>query len=147
MGRFSLKVTNDSHVKRFMELLCHNDIAENLIKDIELVKNNIDVIKTPLYYCSILSNENNDIGIGAIRIFKKINKACIDVGILKKYRGKDAYKACKEGLENFFMEYPDIELYSFVKKNNKPSLLFSNKLGLKIYNKAFGHYLLRLKNV
>ena len=145
MGGFSLEVKTDEDVERFGKVMFHEDIATNLVHNTVRVRDNLKDIKGADYFCCILHNEDADIGVGAIKIYPHINKACIDVGILEKYRDKDAMQASKDGLEKFFDKFPGIELYSFVKKAHRPSLIFSKQAGLKIHQKIWGNYILRYK--
>jgi hypothetical protein len=147
MNAYAHEVTTDEDVKRFCDVVFHPDICKNLIKDHDSVKNNISVIKNDDYYCTILVNNEEDIGIVAFKIYKDIKKSCADVGVIKEFRGKNAYLAVKDGLIKFFKKYPEIELYSFVKKANRASLFFAMKMGFKIQHKVYGHYFLRYKNV
>lgn len=148
MGGFTLRVKTDEEYQRLFNILKDENIGTYLFKNFKDAKNNFERLKNKELICYLLLDEdNNDIGMASARLFPAIKKAVLDVGAKQEYRGLKIKKAAKAAIEDFFSDeaLKDYDLFSFVKAFNRKSLIFSQQMGLKIFNKVNNHYVLRFK--
>ena len=146
MGRFSLRVKSDEERERFINILMDEDIGIHLFKDFNSIKGNFDFLKNENLILYLLVDDEKDVGIGAILRYPAIKKAVVDVGAKKEERGIKIKKGAEEALQDFFNEFNEYDLFAFVKKENKPSLYFAQRVGLKLFNKVHNNYILRYTN-
>lgn len=154
MGGFSLKVWNENERARFKDIMLHEDIGSVLLPMYQLIKDNrgqfsdnFDYsIKIKKVACYLLCNEEKDLGMACVLLLPDLNKCVADIGALPDGRGKDLKYATLDALKLFFEEYPHYDMFSYVKANNRKSLIFSQQVGLKIFKRIRGDYVLRYKH-
>jgi hypothetical protein len=154
MGGFSLKVWDDDERKRFNKIILREEIGSVLFPWYHTIKNNIGQfeenfersIKTKKTSCYLLCNEEKDLGVACVLVLPHINRCVADIGSVPDGRGKDLKYATLDAMKMFFEEYPKYDMFTYVKANNRPSLIFSQQVGLKIFKRIRGDYVLRYKH-
>lgn len=143
MGGFSLRVKTDEEYERFKSVLFNEEIGNVLLTNLDIVKENSERLKNKNLLCYLFTDGETDFGLAAGHIFPALRKGVLDVGAISGYRGKIVKEAAIHALKDFFSEYGEYDLFCQVRYDNKKSLLFSNSVGLKIFRKINGNYILR----
>lgn len=153
----SLEVIESRDFKAISDLILHDDISNGLLStqtDRNLVKyeseerlDNDSII----YYLLKVNDENAGFCLFlhlSYNEIEDINDGCylVDVGILKKFRGKLAIELAKIAYNKFINEINPQRLFGIIKIENKKSLYFAMKVGFELIKKDDVHYFLEAKN-
>lgn len=150
MGRFSLRARTLEEFERFKKVIFDERIAPFLFKDLRKTKLNSEHIKeedlNDNMVCYVFVEDDKDIGIAAGYLLRPIRKMIVDIGVLPDYYGKFTKDYIDECLKDFYSDEKNkgIEIYGYVKEQNKRCLKFSEKIGFEVFRLVYGNYILRL---
>lgn len=109
-------------------------LTENYSYQQEKLNNNnaiyylFKIDKEPVGFCALLNISKNEDKI-----------YIVDIGFIKEFRGKFAYKLARMAKDKFFNDFKPDKLYAKVKIENKKSIFFSMKTGFVIFNRDNEH--------
>lgn len=151
----SLSVNESRDFKAIRDLILHDDISSGLLSpqtNKEIVFYESEERLDNEYIIYYLMKVNDEIA-GFCLILNLFNhdehdEKCflVDIGILKKFRGKQAYQLAKIALNKFLDEEKPNRLLGLIKIKNKKALYFAMKVGFEIIKKDDVHYFLEVKN-
>lgn len=130
----SLKVERTFNYKLVKSILFNDDISSNLIsfkyENAEQILNDPSMI----YYVFIV--DNNIAGLCAFKDLKEMSNVVgnygVDIGILKKYRGKVGYELGKMMLDIFNQTFVPNKIFALIKNENRASIYFTIRMGFKM---------------
>jgi predicted acetyltransferase len=142
-----LEVVKTKDLKAIKDLIFHQDIVKELVfNDYDDIDEKLERRKVIFYLFKI---DNKNVGFAAFldmqHLFKADECYLVDVGFLKEFRGKFAYKLAKIALDKFMLEVFPKGLFALIDIKNKKSLFFSLKTGFEILSKDDKYYFLEAK--
>ncbi len=130
----TLRVVRTKDLDSILNMTRHKDIHRGLIC-IEN-KNNEKSFLDKTVKCFLLKDEGRNVGICVIldlsSAFSENGIFCLDLGIIKEYRGRRGFKLGKILFKIIFEEEKCKKLYAIINKKNKPSLFYALHYGFKI---------------
>jgi ribosomal protein S18 acetylase RimI-like enzyme len=148
MGK-SIRVKTLEEFERFKKIIFDESISPYLFRDVHTTKTNSENIKEEDLmkdmFCYLFEEDGKDIGMAAGYLLKPINKMIVDVGVLPEYYGKFTKEYVSECLKEFYSytENKGVEIWGYVKEQNKRCLKFSEKMGFEVFKLIYGNYILR----